>query len=282
MILKLDYLYDFMLKKQIKILVLLLLPLGVFAQKHEVGMQAGLANYFGDLNISGFGSARPMAGAFYRTNFDERWSLKSSFNFGQLSGDDKKSKNSFNRQRNLHFRTNVMEVAAMLEFNFLEFNKRKQNKNWSPYFTIGIALFSFNPQAQLNGDWHYLQPLGTEGQTDESYSEVKKYRLIDFAIPIGGGFKYSINKNWNIGIYGGVRITFNDYIDDVGGVYASPLSLPEGSRGLAFQLADRSGEVGESIGLPGKQRASSTKDDFYMFAGVSISYTIFRLKCPSF
>lgn len=272
-----------MLKKHFNILVFLCFPLLVFSQKHEIGAQVGFANYFGDLNYSAsFASIRPMGGLFYRTNFDERWTVKSSFAFAQLAFDDKLSANDFNRQRNLHFRTNIMEVAAMLELNFLEFNKLKKNKNWSPYFTIGIALFYFNPQAELNGQWYYLQPLGTEGQTDESYSDVKKYRLIDFAIPIGGGFKYSINKNWNVGVYGGVRITFNDYIDDVSGVYTSPLSLPEGSRGVAYQLADRSGEVGPAIGTPGKQRGSSSKADFYMFAGFSVSYTIFRMKCPTF
>lgn len=272
-----------MMVKQLKIFFLLCIPFSVLAQKHEVGAEVGFANYFGDLNYNAsFRSIRPMGALFYRTNFDERWSVKSSFSYGQLAFDDKFSKNAFNKQRNLHFKTDIMEVSAMLELNFLEFNKLKQHKNWSPYFTLGVSVFYFNPQAKLNGQWYYLQPLGTEGQNDYSYSGVKKYRLIDFAIPIGGGFKYSINKNWNIGVFGSVRITFNDYIDDVGGVYASPLSLPEGSKGVAYQLADRSGEVGSPIGNPGNQRASSTKADFYMFAGFSVSYTIFQMKCPTF
>ena len=272
-----------MIKKQIKILVLILLPILAMAQKHEVGVMAGFANYFGDLNYNAsFESVRPMGSVFYRTNFDTRWSLKSSFSFAQLAFDDKMSKNSFNRQRNLSFRTNVMELATMIELNFLDFNKLKRDNRFSPYFTLGVALFYFNPQAQLNGKWYYLQPLGTEGQNDESYTGVKKYSLFDFAIPIGGGFKYSIHKNWNIGFFGELRITFTDYIDDVGGVYASPLSLPEGSKGIAYQLADRSGEVGTRIGEPGRQRASSEKSDFYMFMGVSVSYTFFRMKCPTF
>lgn len=272
-----------MLKKQFYILLLCLLPAMLQAQLHEIGAQVGFANYFGDLNANAsFRMIRPMAGAFYRVNFTDRWVLKSSFSFAQLAFDDKYSKNAFNRQRNLHFRTNVMELAAMVELNFLEFNKLKAKKNWSPYFTIGIALFYFNPQAKLGNQWYDLQPLGTEGQNDPSYSGVDKYRLFDFAIPIGGGFKYSINRNWNIGVFGDIRITFNDYIDDVGGVYASPLSLPEGSKGVAYQLADRSGEVGHPIGDPGRQRATSAKADFYLFMGFSVSYTIFQLKCPTF
>ena len=272
-----------MFNKYTKILILVLLPLVSMAQKHEFGVMAGLANYFGDLNYNAsFTSVKPMGAVFYRANFNSRWALKSSFSYAQLAFDDKLSKNAFNRQRNLHFRTNVIELSTMMELNFLEFNKLKQNRRFSPYFTLGLAVFYFDPQAQLNNEWHYLQPLGTEGQNDPSYSGVEKYSLISFAIPIGGGFKYSISKKWTVSMFGELRVAFTDYIDDVGGVYASPLSLPEGSKGLAYQLADRSGEVGPSIGKPGNQRANSGKADFYMFAGFSISYTIFKMKCPTF
>jgi len=272
-----------MLKKYFKILVFIILPTLSFSQIHEIGAQAGFANYFGDLNYNAsFRSIRPMGALFYRTNFDTRWALKSSISYGQLTFDDKDSKNAFNRQRNLHFRTNVFELAVMAELNFLDFNKKKKKQNWSPYFTIGVAMFYFNPEAKLNNQWYYLQPLGTEGQNDPSYSDKKKYSLFNFAIPVGGGFKYSIGKHWNIGIFGELRVTFTDYLDDVGGVYASPLSLPDGSKGVAYLLADRSGEVGSSIGNPGNQRASSNKADFYMFAGFSVSYTIFQLRCPKF
>lgn len=252
------------------------------AQNFEVGMWAGGANYFGDLNTNAsFVMTRPAGGVFLRNNFNTRWVLKSSVSFGQLAFDDRKSPNSFNRQRNLHFRSNVAEIAAMLELNFLEFNKKKEQYWFSPYFTIGFAAFYFNPQAQYQGDWYFLQPLGTEGQNDPSYSGVKKYRLVNFAIPIGGGLKFSVNRNWNIGVFGDLRVTFTDYLDDVSGVYASPLSFPEGSTGLGYALSDRSGELGEAIGEPGKQRGSSAKNDFYLFAGVSVSYTFFRLKCPT-
>lgn len=253
------------------------------AQTHEFGAMAGFANYFGDLNYNAsFASVRPMGAIFYRANIDTRWAVKSSFSYAQLAFDDKLSKNAFNRQRNLHFKTDVVDLAVMLELNFLEFNKLKQDRKFSPYFTIGIAAFYFDPQAKINDDWYYLQPLGTEGQNDPSYSGVDKYSLISFAIPIGGGFKYSISKHWTVSVFGELRVTFTDYIDDVGGVYASALSLPEGSKGVAYQLADRSGEVGPSIGVAGNQRASSGKADFYMYAGVSVSYTLFRLKCPTF
>lgn len=253
-----------------------------YAQNFEVGAWVGGANYFGDLNTSSsFAMIRPGGGVFLRNNFDTRWVLKSSFSFAQIAFDDKRSPNDFNRQRNLHFRSNVGELAAMIELNFLEFNKNKQKHRFSPYFTVGFAVFYFNPQANLNDQWYFLRDFGTEGQNEPAFSGVEKYRVINFAVPIGGGFKYSLNKNWNIGFFGDIRITFTDYLDDVSGLYPSPLSLPDGSQGIAYALSDRSGEVGEPIGEEGKQRGTSLKNDFYLFTGVSISYTFFRLKCPT-
>ncbi|MCB0537775.1 MAG: DUF6089 family protein [Chitinophagales bacterium] len=253
----------------------------VVAQNFEVGGYMGVANYFGDLNSnSSFNMVRPVGGVFLRNNFDTRWVLKSAIGFGQIAYDDKKSQNAFNRQRNLHFKSNILDLSVMLELNFLEFDKQKQNKWFSPYFTVGFAAFYYNPQAKYNGKWYYLQPLGTEGQNDPSYSGIKKYRLVNFAIPIGGGVKFSVNRNWNVGLLGELRVTFTDYLDDVSGVYPSPLSLPEGSQGIAYALSDRSGEVGEPIGKPGNQRGTSLKNDFYLFLGVSASYTFFRVKCP--
>lgn len=251
------------------------------AQNFEVGAYTGVANYFGDLNSnSSFNMVRPVGGIFLRNNFDTRWVLKSAIAFGQIAYDDKKSQNAFNRQRNLHFRSNVLDLSVMLELNFLEFDKQKANKWFSPYFTVGFAAFYYNPQAKYNGKWYYLQPLGTEGQNDPSYSDIKKYRLVNFAIPIGGGVKFSVGRNWNVGLLGELRVTFTDYLDDVSGVYPSPLSLPQGTQGIAYALSDRSGEVGEAIGKPGNQRGTSKKNDFYLFLGVSASYTFFRVKCP--
>lgn len=253
----------------------------LFSQNFEVGAWMGGANYFGDLNSnSSFAMVRPAGGVFLRNNFNTRWVLKSGISFAQVAFDDKKSPNAFNRQRNLHFKSNIVELSAMIELNFLDFNKQKKQDWISPYFTIGFAAFYHNPRAQLNDEWYYLQPLGTEGQNDPSYSGIKKYRLVNFAVPIGGGLKISVNRNWNVGIFGDIRITFTDYLDDVSGVYPSNLSLPQGTQGLSYVFSDRSGEVGEKIGEPGKQRGTSAKNDFYLFAGVSVSYTFFRIKCP--
>jgi hypothetical protein len=168
----------------------------------------------------------------------------------------------------------------MIEFNFLKYDKESKKDWFTPYIGTGLCVFFFNPQAQYQGKWYYLQPLGTEGQNDPSYSGVKKYKLYSFAIPFVGGFKFSFARFWNIGIEGGLRQTFTKYLDDVSGKYPSYPSLPGGSSGVAAALSDRSVEVGDKkVGKPGYQRGDGTYDK-YLFMGVTVSYTIMKLRCP--
>lgn len=264
-------------------MALCLLQGSVQAQIHEFGVWGGMSNYFGDLNTkTSFKFARPGAGAFYRYNIKYRGAWKTSVNWGQVEFDDAKTKTAWNLQRNLSFKSDIFDVTSIIEFNFLKYDKESKKHWFTPYLGTGLTVFFFNPKAQYNGQWYYLQPLGTEGQNDPSYSGVKKYKLYSLAIPIVGGFKFSFKRNWNIGIEAGVRKTFTDYLDDVSGTYPSYASLPGGSTGLAAALSDRSGQNGgEKIGKPGYQRGQSPKFDDYLFGGITISYTIMKIQCPS-
>lgn len=257
--------------------------LNVGAQINEFGVMAGIGNYFGDLNTkTSFVHARPAAGVFYRYNIGTRAAWRTSLNYAWLEFYDSSTKIPRNLQRNLSFQSHVYDITTQFEFNFLKFDKTKKGKWFTPYIGVGFSVFFFNPRTKYNGQWVYLQPLGTEGQNDPSYSGVKKYKLFSFAIPIVGGFKFSFAHNWNVAIDAGVRKTFTDYLDDVSGTYPSYASLPGGSTGLAAQLSDRSAEVnGEKAGKPGYQRGQSPKKDDYLILGITISYTIMRERCPT-
>ena len=115
---------------------------------------------------------------------------------------------------------------------------------------------------------------------DLSYSNVKPYKLVTPILPTGFGFKYNLSRKVNVGIEYVQRIAFTDYLDDVGGVYPSPLSLPDGGSGVAAALSDRSGEVGAPIGDEGFQRATSSKRDAYLMGGFWLTYLLSYEKCP--
>lgn len=254
-----------------------------FGQEHEVGGWLGTTNYFGDLNTNvSFKYTRPGAGIFYRYNIQYRWAWRTSVNYGIAEFSDRVNNDPWNQQRNLSFRSNIFDVSTMMEFNFFKYDKASKKDKWTPYIGIGLGVFFFNPEAKYNGQWYYLQGLGTEGQNDPSYSGVKKYRPYSFAIPMVMGFKFSFLRNWNIGIEGGLRQCFTDYLDDVSGKYPSFASLPGGSSGLAAALSDRSAENGgEKIGKAGRQRGDNSRSDQYLFMGVTLSYTIMRPRCPT-
>jgi hypothetical protein len=262
------------------LLISLLVVQSAFAQIHEYGVLMGFTNYFGSLNeVASFKQVRPAAGAFYRYNIKYRGAWRNSFTWGQAQFNDASVNNAWNQQRNLSFRSNIFEVSSMIEFNFFKYDKESKKHWFTPYIATGLSLFFFNPQAQYNGKWYYLQPLGTEGETDPSYSGVKPYHLYSFAIPMVGGFKFSFARFWNVAIEAGLRQTFTKYLDDASGRYPSYVDLPGGSSGLAAALSNRSagGADGAQIGL---QRGLGVFDK-YLFCSITISYTVMKLRCPT-
>lgn len=256
------------------------LPSQLMAQDWEYGVWAGFSNYFGDLNTrTSFEYMGPGAGLFTRLNIGYRFAWKNGFNYGKVSFADEASPDPFQRARNLSFRSNILEVTSQMEINFFKYDKRKARFNFTPYLTFGVSGFYFNPKAEYNGEVYTLQAVGTEGQNDEDSGQ-KPYSKVNFAIPIGGGFKYTFHPAWTLGIELGVRKTFTDYLDDVSGVYPANVYSFTVQRSVAEALSDRSGEVGEPIGYPGKQRGMSSKKDDFLFFGLSLSYTVLKERCP--
>lgn len=260
----------------------------LFAQQskveNEIGFWLGGANYFGDLNNgTSFKGMGPAGGLYLRNNIGSRIAFKHSINFGIVQFADRWSKNQFNLQRNLSFRSNIYEISSSLEFNFFKYIRhsvyRRQGMKWTPYLSLGVSLFYYSPQGRYNNEWYDLQPLGTEGQNDPNYTGKTKYNLFAFAIPIGGGIKYNVSRYLSIGIDIANRKTFTDYLDDVSTTYSNPLSLPDADKGIAYRLADRSGEVGAPINQKGKQRGTSSKTDDFIMGGITISYTFYKAKC---
>jgi len=262
---------------------LVLTGFATHAQEHEIGGWAGITNFFGSINTTfSWKHIDGAGGLFYRNNIGKRFAAKVAASYGEVQGTDATSPLAWQRQRNLSFKSSVADLAGTFEFNFFKWNKNNPKHNgFTPYIATGFGIFFFNPEAEYKGKWYFLQPLGTEGQNDPSYSGVKKYKLYAFEVPLEGGFKIHVKKNWNVNVFASVHETFTKYLDDVSGTYANTASLPGGSHGIAAALADRSGEVndGVDVGKPGMQRGNN-KNDQYVFVGVAVSYTFMSLKCP--
>ena len=83
-----------------------------------------------------------------------------------------------------------------------------------------------------------------------------EYSDIQLMIPFGGGVKYRINPFWTLNFEFSARKLFYDYIDDV-----SEEQITD-KRNSEFQFGNWE------------------DNDWYYFAGLSISYTIWNVHCP--
>ena len=251
----------------------------VFAQRGwEVGAGIGVSYYFGDLNPNfDLGHPGPAASFLGRYNFNDRLAMRFALSYGSIDGDDARSDNSFQLARNLSFRSNIFDASTQFEFNFFRFVHGHRDYFFSPYVAIGLGVYHFNPKAKLDGEWHELRSLGTEGQR-----RGEEYLAVQPAIVYGGGLKFSINYRWSINVEINARMLFTDYLDDVSTTYPNPGELRRLRGDLAVALSDRSNEGGNVIGVgePGRQRGDATRNDSYAFGIISLNYYFGQLPCP--
>jgi hypothetical protein len=245
------------------------------AQVSELGLTGGTTFYIGDLNpyrhypkYTHFGG-----GILYRYNFNERYAIRLQGLYGKLEAYDRDSDDPLMQLRNLGFRTSVFEASALLEINFFKYRgTAKDSRKWTPFVFGGLAYFHFNPQNLLNDTWYDLQPLGTEGQTIQGG---KGYSLNQICIPFGAGLKFAITDRVDVQLEWGLRRTYTDYLDDVGGTYADNTTLMEQAGALTALLADPS--TLRTTGLnTGRARGDSQTRDWYQYSGISISLLLTR------
>ncbi len=265
------------------IICLLLLPCFANAQEWEFGLNLGAMGYIGDLNPNNpIKFTNPAFAANVRYGFTPFHGLKLGYTHGAVKADDANSNIQFNKQRNLNFRSPIRELALTYEHYFYPFFPGSEDLRFTAYVFVGLAGFQFEPETTFNGQIVQLRELGTEGQGSALNSN-GKYSNISMAIPFGIGFKYNFIDNFNIGIELGYRNTFTDYLDDVSNTYVDVNQLAINNGQLAADLSDRSGEVnnGVKLGENFTQRGDASRRDFYMFTGLTISYTLTPVKCPA-
>jgi len=239
-----------------------------------MGVMVGVMGYKGDLNPVLFTDKflHPGVGIIYRRYYNNHWAFRAGFSYGRISADDAFSTDSFNLNRNLSFRSDIMELHGGYEFNFFPYQTANPSTFATPYLFVGLSVFRYNPKAELNGQWYALQPLGTEGQGTELYPNRKPYSRVSVSMPFGGGFKIKLSKRFCGIIEVGVRRCWTDYLDDVSKTYADPATIRKEYGKVAAQLSDRSVEKGSPE--VGRQRGNTTDKDWYMFSGVQITYTL--------
>lgn len=267
-------------------LAFLIISLGVsaFAQSNiSVGLHLGSSSYFGDLKPNAFqlnqNSLAFGVNGMYKLS--KRLNLRLGLIACTIKAADSKTGKTSLIKRNLSFKSKIFEASLVGEYNFFKLglnqNKGDDFKRWSPYVFGGLALFGFNPKAELNGEWYNLRELGTEGQF-VSNSKLKPYSLTQMSLPFGFGFKYVVNSKLLVALELGWRKTFTDYLDDVSGVYHD-LNEIESAKGIeAARLSYRGNELegfNNSVPPKGSIRGNSDNMDWYILSTFCLTYNLF-------
>lgn len=228
----------------------------------ELGAGVGWSWYNGEINqtkMFGQDYMHRMYSLSLRRNLNQRWALRFEGNYGEVSGNDELSTNTFQQYRNLNFQSKLYEGAAMIEFNFLEFDALIKKYRFSPYSFIGLSMFSFNPETTVEGNVYQLRDLQTEGE---------KYAKTSVAIPFGIGMKLALSDRIILSGDWGMRKTFTDYIDDVSDMYPTQGELT----GLAENLSDRSLQQSGPDGTNwGTQRGSVRTKDWFSLVKLTLA-----------
>jgi len=176
--------------------VLFILSLNLFfcsfcfsQERKDLGIQVGGSYYMGDYNYGKpLYQASPSAGAIFKHNINNFYSLRLSLNYAMLRGGYSSFKHylpgitgSFNKH--------VIESDFIFEMNFMPFNTKHLNKNnFAPYVALGFG------GAYISGE-------------------------IIPQLPFGIGIKYCPLSRLTIGCEWRLSKTFTDNIDGYINVY---------------------------------------------------------------
>ncbi|MFZ4521332.1 MAG: DUF6089 family protein [Bacteroidales bacterium] len=247
-----------------KILFLVVLFISMFSsvksQDLEVGFTGGGCYYLGDLNPGGhFLNTQFSYGAVARVNLDWRWAVKVSAVRGKIKGSA--SDSEFLPDRGLSFTSDLTDIAAVVEFNFLPYFTGSRMNVISPYIYGGISVFFFNPEN--NGV--SLRGLGTEGQ-NLGYEGRSPYGSMGVSIPFGLGLKVSLAKRVGLQVSWEMHKTFTDYLDDVSTTYYLDSRLLSSNDEAAVASDPTLNHQ------PGMQRGNASNKDWFAFVNIAFTY----------
>ncbi len=178
------------------IIFLLLRITSASAQINEIGVFLGGSNFIGDVGSTTYVAPnQPAFGILYKWNRSPRHSWRISYTQSTIKGDDANSKMPSREKRGYHFKNDIKEISAGLEFDFFDFNLHDFEPKFTPYVYSGLSYVHYNGLFFVDGKTKF----------DASHGA--------FGIPMIVGVKTRLAGKIIIGLEVGARYTFKDDLD---------------------------------------------------------------------
>jgi hypothetical protein len=214
-----------------------------YSQKIEFGLGGGISHFKGDISPN-FNPLQIGIGVngLFRYNLSRSVSLRGQILFTGYNVTDEKVNDPFYNSRLGVAKGNILEGAAIAEYNFLDKGKMVKNQDWTPYLFGGIGFASIRNKSDI-------------------FSSPKK--ISTPVIPYGVGIKYRFKGPLSVCAEFGTRYTNSDEIDLIYSQFLGKINTP---------AADAQNSR--------YQYGNLTRKDQYYFTNITLTYTIFNLICP--
>lgn len=242
--------------------------------KLSINVGLGMASYFGDLtkNNKLFSQSSVSFSAGLSYPLFPKFNGRFDIGYQQVKASDKNNSSAALKNRNLSFKSNVVDVSVSLEYFLVDMNKHK----FTPYVSAGVGAMFFNPYANsTTGQKTFLRDLGTEGQGLTGFAD--QYKKAALIAPLSVGFKYAASKRTMIQLEFCYRITETDYLDDVSLNYYPDKALLDAKNPATSAFTYRGGEVGAGP-YPAKNnrlsRGNPSNNDGYYTTQFKVGYKL--------
>ncbi|MDD2413042.1 MAG: hypothetical protein PHR79_09040 [Bacteroidales bacterium] len=185
-------------------------------RKHQqwfFGAHAGYNAFWGDITDNGnhflpggpfqesyYKDRKVMYGGWIGKEFNNKFSFRSQFIYGQMVGTsdfDKKQFSSSNREFNI---TLAVDLVDVFDWN------HKSPWDWYVYAGIGVLSFRSTLYSLNSGEIIRYAPF-------DSLNFNSNRRLMTMVIPFGTGINYNLNKNWRFTLETNMRSASSDWLD---------------------------------------------------------------------
>ncbi|MEN8185893.1 MAG: DUF6089 family protein [Bacteroidota bacterium] len=167
----------------------------IYSQINELGVFVGGSNFIGDIGNTSYISPNSLAiGGIYKWNLNPHYSLRATYTYSKLTGDDSDSGNSYREYRGYDFTNTIHELAAGIEYHFFKYNLSRTGYRHTPYILLEASVTKGNVTANVG-------------------NSVLSGNTLTYSIPFGVGYKFPLGAAIGIGIETSFRYTFSDEMD---------------------------------------------------------------------
>ncbi len=200
------------------------------AQRHEIGVQAGMANLVGDIGRTNFILQKPFrevstfglpfyGGVMYKMNFNPYQGVRLNAGYSNIQFSDLRAPEEYRYNRGREGTNSVYNLDAQFEYNFLPINDEQKRGMISPYIFGGVGAIMYAArQVTLDFTGQLFDPgigliFPDYPQDYNGIASSKLAHVFTLSVPFGAGLKYKFNYRW--AVFGELkfRYTLTDGID---------------------------------------------------------------------